>query len=161
MTIHRSRVAVGVQFTTTERRREMGKGMKILRCTGLALIVVGAMVLLPASALAQCEPGNHGVSIFKSCVSPKNRCGTDADCSDADACNGIEQCATEDESMFGSFPPAESRRDRRGAISCAEGSRYRPGEQSVQLMAERAASGRDPSASRCRVCARTYGPVET
>src|SRR6476659_6476062 len=74
----------------------MGKGMKILRCTGLALIVVGVMVLLPAAAQAQCTAGNHGVSIFKSCVSPKNRCATDADCSDADLCNGIEQCATEE-----------------------------------------------------------------
>ncbi len=55
----------------------------ILRCTGLALVVLGA-----------CNPLNHGVSIFKSCVSPKNRCGVDADCSDANICNGIELCAT-------------------------------------------------------------------
>jgi len=68
----------------------------ILRCTGLALVVLGAFVLLPAAAQAQCIPGQHGVSIFKSCISPKNRCATDADCSDADFCNGIEQCATEE-----------------------------------------------------------------
>ena len=66
----------------------------ILRCTGLALVVLGAFVLLPAVAQAQCNPLNHGVSIFKSCVSPKNRCGVDADCSDANICNGIELCAT-------------------------------------------------------------------
>jgi len=67
----------------------------ILRCTGVALVVVGALVLLPAAAEAQCTPGNHGVSIFKSCVSPKNSCATDADCSDGVFCNGPEQCATE------------------------------------------------------------------
>jgi hypothetical protein len=77
----------------------MGKGKlaTILRCTGLALIVVGAFVLLPAVAQAGvCDPTQHGVSIFKSCTSPKNRCATDADCSDSDQCNGIEQCATEE-----------------------------------------------------------------
>ena len=77
----------------------MGKGTlaAILRCTGLALIVLGAFALLPAAAQGQgCTAGFHGVSIFKSCVSPKNRCGTDADCSDSDQCNGIEQCATEE-----------------------------------------------------------------
>ncbi len=77
----------------------MGKGnlATILRCTGLALLVVGAFVLAPAAAQAGvCTAGFHGVSIFKSCVSPKNRCATDADCSDSDQCNGIEQCATEE-----------------------------------------------------------------
>jgi hypothetical protein len=77
----------------------MGKGKlaTILRCTGLALLVVGAFAFVPATAHAGvCTPGNHGVSIFKSCVSPKNRCATDADCSDSDQCNGIEQCATEE-----------------------------------------------------------------
>ena len=77
----------------------MGKGKlaTILRCTGLALLVVGAFVLAPAAAQAGvCTAGFHGVSIFKSCVSPKNRCATDADCSDSDQCNGIEQCATEE-----------------------------------------------------------------
>jgi slime mold repeat-containing protein len=77
----------------------MGKGTlaTTLRCTGLALIVLGAFVLLPAAAEGQgCTAGFHGVSIFKQCVSPKNRCATDADCSDSDACNGIEQCATEE-----------------------------------------------------------------
>src|SRR6478672_6966251 len=75
-------------------RRKLGT---ILRCTGLALVVLGAFVLLPAAAEGQgCTAGFHGVSIFKSCVSPKNRCATDADCSDANACNGTEQCATEE-----------------------------------------------------------------
>ena len=74
-------------------RRKLGT---ILRCTGVALVVLGAFVLLPAAAQAQCTAGFHGVSIFKSCVSPKNRCATDADCSDSDQCNGIEQCATEE-----------------------------------------------------------------
>ena len=79
----------------------MGKGKlaTMLRCTGLALLVVGAFMLLPATAMSgqvTCTPNFHGVSIFKSCDSPKNRCGTDADCSDSDACNGIEQCATEE-----------------------------------------------------------------
>jgi hypothetical protein len=70
----------------------------ILRCTGLAVLVLGAFVLLPAAAQAgvTCTPGFHGVSIFKTCVSPKLRCTTDADCADADLCNGLEQCATED-----------------------------------------------------------------
>ena len=69
----------------------------ILRCTGLALLVLGIFAFLPAAAQAgvTCTPNFHGVSIFKSCVSPKNLCATDADCSDANACNGIEQCATE------------------------------------------------------------------
>ncbi|HZI65346.1 MAG TPA: hypothetical protein VFF17_02165, partial [Thermoanaerobaculia bacterium] len=69
----------------------------ILRCMGVVLVVVGAFVLLPAAAEAgtTCIPGLHGVSIFKSCVSPKNTCTSDADCSDGVFCNGPEQCATE------------------------------------------------------------------
>ncbi len=66
----------------------------ILRFTFLALVLLGAFVLLPAAAQAQCTPGIHYVSIFTSCISPKNRCGTDADCSEPDFCNG--QCATEE-----------------------------------------------------------------
>jgi hypothetical protein len=74
----------------------MGKGKlaTALRCTGLALLVLGAFALLPAAAQAQCT-GPHGVSIFKQCESPVNRCGVDADCADTDQCNGIEECATE------------------------------------------------------------------
>ena len=69
----------------------------ILRFAGLTLGVLGALVTLPAAVQAQtCNPASHGVSIFKECNSPKNRCGTDADCSDADVCNGLEQCATEE-----------------------------------------------------------------
>src|SRR5688572_23675332 len=69
----------------------------ILRCMGVVLVVVGALVLLPAAAEAgtTCIPGIHGASIFKSCVSPKNTCVSDADCSDGVFCNGAEQCATE------------------------------------------------------------------
>src|SRR4029079_11813297 len=68
-----------------------------LRCLSLPLLVLVALALLPANAEAGgCSPGNHGVSIFKSCTSPVNRCATDADCSDADQCNGLEQCATEE-----------------------------------------------------------------
>jgi len=71
----------------------------VLRCLSLPLLVLGVFAFLPAEVVAggtPCTPGNHGVSIFKSCVSPKNRCATDADCADADLCNGTEQCATEE-----------------------------------------------------------------
>jgi slime mold repeat-containing protein len=91
-------------FNLAAEKTEKGEKMNssrlatILRCLGLALIVLGVFVLVPAAAQAQpaCTPGNHGVSIFKSCVSPKNKCATDADCADTDQCNGIEQCATEE-----------------------------------------------------------------
>ncbi len=66
----------------------------ILRFTFLALVVLGAFVLLPAVAQALCTPFAHGVNILKSCISPKNRCATDTDCSEPDFCNG--QCATEE-----------------------------------------------------------------
>jgi len=68
---------------------------KAIRCIAITLAVVMAAVLLPAQAQGQCVPGNHGVGIDKQCISPRNRCATDADCADANLCNGTEQCATE------------------------------------------------------------------
>jgi hypothetical protein len=70
---------------------------RTLRCTGLAVLALGLLVFaVPETAEAgTCTPGLHGVGIFKSCVSPKNSCATDADCSDGVFCNGEEQCATE------------------------------------------------------------------
>jgi hypothetical protein len=81
------------------RERNMGnpKLATALRCMGLALLVLGAFAFVPADVAAGGVPctGPHGVSIFKSCVSPVNRCATSADCADTDLCNGDEQCATE------------------------------------------------------------------
>ena len=67
---------------------------KILRCTGLAVIVLGALALLPSTVMAATQ---HGVSIAKNCTQSINQCATDADCpQDADVCNGTQQCATEE-----------------------------------------------------------------
>jgi hypothetical protein len=70
-----------------------------IRTAGLTFLVLGFLALAPsdAKAGAACAtPAIHGVGIVKSCTSPRNRCATDADCSDGNACNGAEQCATED-----------------------------------------------------------------
>ncbi len=62
----------------------------ILRCTGLALVVIAALVLIPAAAEAQL----HGVQLLKGCTSPRTNCNSDLDCADADFCNGAETCST-------------------------------------------------------------------
>jgi len=64
----------------------------ILRCTGLAILVVGVLALLPSTAQAQ-EP-LHGVQILKGCGQPVSNCNSDADCDDGLFCNGAEICAT-------------------------------------------------------------------
>ena len=69
--------------------RKLGK---ILRCTGLTLLVLGVLVLLPASAVAATQ---HGVSIAKSCAQNINRCATNADCTQpTDICAGSSTCST-------------------------------------------------------------------
>jgi hypothetical protein len=62
----------------------------ILRCTGLTLLVLGVLALLPATASA----ASHFILVGKSCNSPKNTCATNDDCSDGLACNGNEICST-------------------------------------------------------------------
>ena len=91
-------IAIDTQVSYTKdsrfpnnRERKMKDGMRtILRCTCLALMVMAALAIIPAAMEAQ----THLMTIGKSCVSPKNRCTTDADCADANLCDGAEQCAT-------------------------------------------------------------------
>jgi len=62
----------------------------VLRLLGSAAMVFGIFLAFPAETKAQ----GHGVSIFKSCVTPKKRCGTNADCSDPLSCNGLGICTS-------------------------------------------------------------------
>jgi hypothetical protein len=62
----------------------------ILRCTGLTLLVLGVLVLLPATASA----ASHLITIGKSCISPKNTCATAADCTDGNECTS-DVCSTD------------------------------------------------------------------
>ena len=66
----------------------------ILRCTGLTLLVLGVLVLLPASTAAGVVI-QHGVTIAKSCTQLRNRCATNTDCTQPpDICAGSSQCST-------------------------------------------------------------------
>ncbi len=58
------------------RRRSL-----VLRTTFAALLIAGAV--LPSRSDAQC---NHGVSVFKTCESPKRTCTSNADCNDQNEC---------------------------------------------------------------------------
>jgi len=62
----------------------------IARILGPGALLLGIWLFLPASLHAQ----GHGVSIFKSCVSPKNTCGSDADCADPNSCTGLGTCTS-------------------------------------------------------------------
>jgi hypothetical protein len=100
--INRENVSTMVSETPFNRERKMKENLRIIsRCTGLALVIIAALVLVPAVASADvggvlCDglETAHGVGIEKNCSGPINRCGTNADCSDADFCNGTEICAT-------------------------------------------------------------------
>jgi len=69
----------------------------ILRCTGLTLLVLGVLVLLPASAAAvpAAPVVQHGVTIAKSCTQSRNRCADNTFCTQpADICAGTSSCST-------------------------------------------------------------------
>ena len=57
----------------------------ILRCTGLALLVLGVFVLLPATAQAVAALA-HGATFSKSCLQDRTVCTSPADCSDNNIC---------------------------------------------------------------------------
>jgi hypothetical protein len=54
------------------------------------LVAIGALLAValggPANSWAQCS---HGASIFKTCISPKPSCGSDADCPDTPCSDGV------------------------------------------------------------------------
>jgi hypothetical protein len=52
--------------------------------------MLGIVLAFPAEAKAQ----SHGVSIFKTCVSPKTSCGSNADCADPNSCTGQGICTS-------------------------------------------------------------------
>jgi hypothetical protein len=62
----------------------------VLRLLGSAAMVFGIFLAFPAETKAQ----GHGVSIFKTCVSPKTSCNTDQDCSDPNSCTGFGVCTS-------------------------------------------------------------------
>jgi len=62
----------------------------ISRLVVFALSILAIGLALPATLEAQ----GHGVTIFKSCVSPKNTCGSDADCADPGSCSGLGICTS-------------------------------------------------------------------
>lgn len=62
----------------------------VLRLVGSGALVLGIALAFPAKAKAQ----GHGVSIFKSCVSPKTSCNSNADCPDPNACSGLGICTS-------------------------------------------------------------------
>ena len=71
------------------RKRVRGSAT-VLRFLASGALALGLFLALPAESQAQ----SHGVSIFKTCVSPKTSCGSDADCADPNACNGLGVCTS-------------------------------------------------------------------
>ena len=56
----------------------------------LCLATVVVVLCLPATAYGQLV--FHGAAIQKTCNQPKVSCDSNADCTDGDVCNGLEQC---------------------------------------------------------------------
>jgi hypothetical protein len=82
---------VGRNVNERERKNMTKTNSRILlRCTGLVVLAVVALVLLPAAAQAQAQ---HGAQFAKSCQQNINRCATDSDCADANECTD-DVCAT-------------------------------------------------------------------
>jgi hypothetical protein len=61
-----------------------------LRLLGSGALILGIVLAFPAEAKAQ----THGVSIFKTCVSPKTSCNSDTDCADPNSCTGFGICTS-------------------------------------------------------------------
>jgi hypothetical protein len=66
-------------------------GRLVARVLVLTVALLAAFALQPGAGYAQCA---HGASIFKSCVSPKRSCATDADCDDLNPCTD-DTCDTQ------------------------------------------------------------------
>ena len=64
----------------------------ISRCTGLVIVAIAALALVPATAQAQNTL--HGVQILKGCGAAVSNCNSDSDCDDTLICNGTETCST-------------------------------------------------------------------
>ncbi len=62
----------------------------VLRLAGSGALVLGIFLAFPAETKAQ----GHGVSIFKTCVSPKTSCNSDTDCADPNSCTGFGICTS-------------------------------------------------------------------
>ncbi len=62
----------------------------VLRVLGSAAMVFGLFLAFPAETRAQ----SHGVSIFKTCVSPKTSCNSNTDCADPNSCTGFGVCTS-------------------------------------------------------------------
>ena len=63
----------------------------LAKVLGGSVLALTSFLLIPATMEAQ----GHGVSIFKSCVSPKQSCGSNLDCSDPLACDGLGICTSD------------------------------------------------------------------
>jgi hypothetical protein len=62
----------------------------ILRLGGLAVLVLGIGFAFPTAMQA----AGHALTIGKECVSPKNSCGSNTDCTDPNSCNGLGVCTS-------------------------------------------------------------------
>jgi hypothetical protein len=71
-------------------RKRIRGSATVLRLLGSGALVVGMVLAFPAESKAQ----QHGVSIFKNCVSPKTSCNSDQDCADPNSCTGFGICTS-------------------------------------------------------------------
>src|SRR6266536_827594 len=64
---------------------------RFLELAVITTVVMVVGLLAPTEVMAQ---AGHGVTILKTCTEQVRTCTSDADCSDNNACNGLETCDT-------------------------------------------------------------------